>query len=135
MFAISIPLWVWVWRISPNYDVTMPCVGHGYIRSGNQCDSDAYEWLKDLGNISPVIHMQQTDGKGSRHWPFTEEYNKLGMIIPEKVFKTIEDSGAKKTIIVFEFFYSAHAIPDEGALDNLKVSIEYWKKALEKAYG
>lgn len=110
-------------------------VGHGYIRSGNKRDSDAYEWLKELGNISPVIHMQQTDGKGSRHWPFTEEYNKLGVIVPEKVFKTIEDSGAKKTIIVFEFFYSAHAIPDESALDNLKASVEYWKKALEKVYG
>ncbi len=110
-------------------------VGHGYIRSGNQCDSDAYEWLKNLAQIAPVIHMQQTDGKGSRHWPFTEEYNKLGVIIPEKVFKTIEDSGAKKTIIVFEFFYSAHAIPDESALDNLKISVEYWQKAIQRVYG
>lgn len=27
MFAMSIPLWVWVGRISPNSDVIMACVG------------------------------------------------------------------------------------------------------------
>lgn len=110
-------------------------VGHGYIRSGNKKDGDAYAWIKELGHLSPVIHMQQTDGKGSRHWPFTEEYNKMGVIEPEKIFETIESTGAKKTIIVFEFFYSAHAIPDESALDNLKISVEYWQRALQRAYG
>jgi D-erythrulose 1-phosphate 3-epimerase len=110
-------------------------VGHGYIKSGDQRDSDAYAWLKEFASISPAIHMQQTDGKGSRRWPFSEEYNKIGVIKPEKVFEKIEESGAKKIIIVFEFFYSAHAIQDESALDNLKISVEYWKKAIKKVYG
>jgi hypothetical protein len=79
--------------------------------------------------------MQQTDGKGSRHWPFTDEYNKLGVIVPERIFETIEAAGMEKTIIVFEFFYSAHAIQDESAIDNLKVSVDYWQKALKKVYG
>jgi sugar phosphate isomerase/epimerase len=110
-------------------------VGHGYIRSGDPRDSDAYAWLRELGHLSPVVHMQQTDGKGSRHWPFTEEYNKIGVIVPERIFETIENSGVEKTIIVFEFFYSAHAIPDESAISNLKASVEYWQNALQKVYG
>ncbi len=110
-------------------------VGHGYIRSGDPRDSDAYTWLRELGHLSPVVHMQQTDGKGSRHWPFTEEYNKIGVIVPERIFETIEETGIEKTIIVFEFFYSAHAIPDESAIDNLKASVEHWQNALQKVYG
>ncbi len=110
-------------------------VGHGYIRSGNPRDSDPYAWLRELAHISPTIHMQQTDGKGSRHWPFTKEYNSIGIIVPEKVFETIEASGVEKTIIVFEFFYSAHAISDESALDNLKKSVDYWQKAFYRVYG
>jgi sugar phosphate isomerase/epimerase len=110
-------------------------VGHGYIRSGDPRDSDAYAWIRELGHLSPVVHMQQTDGKGSRHWPFTEEYNRIGVIEPERIFSAIEDTGIEKTIIIFEFFYSAHAIPDESAVDNLKKSVEYWQKALQRVYG
>ena len=110
-------------------------VGHGYIRSGDPRDSDAYSWIRELGHLSPVVHMQQTDGKGSRHWPFTEEFNKIGVIDPERIFQAIEETGIEKTIIVFEFFYSAHAIPDESAIDNLKTSVEYWQNALYRVYG
>jgi len=110
-------------------------VGHGYIHSGDPRDSDCYAWLRELAHLSPTIHMQQTDGKGSRHWPFTEEYNKIGVVEPERVFESIEEAGSERTIIVFEFFYSAHAIPEEGALDNLKASVEYWQKAIQRVYG
>ncbi len=36
-------------------------VGHGYIRSGDPRDSDPYEWLRELGHLSPTIHMLQFD--------------------------------------------------------------------------
>jgi sugar phosphate isomerase/epimerase len=110
-------------------------VGHGYIRSTDPRDRDPYAWLRELCHLSPAIHMQQTDGRGSRHWPFTGEYNRLGVIVPEKVFEIIEKSGVPKTIIVFEFFFSAHAIPEEGALDDLKKSVEYWQNAYRRCYG
>jgi sugar phosphate isomerase/epimerase len=110
-------------------------VGHGYIGSPDPRDRDPYAWLRELGYLSPVIHMQQTDGKGSRHWPFTAEYNRMGVIVPEKVFETVEKSGAPKTVIVFEFFFSAHAIPEEGVMENLKRSVEYWQEAYRRVYG
>jgi sugar phosphate isomerase/epimerase len=110
-------------------------VGHGYIGSHDPRDRDPYAWLRELGHLAPAIHMQQTDGKGSRHWPFTAEFNRMGIIVPEKVFETIERSGARKTVIVFEVFFSAHAIPEEGALDNLKRSVEHWQEAHRRVYG
>ena len=110
-------------------------VGHGYYMSEDPRDRDAYSWLREFADISPSIHMQQTDGKGSRHWPFTEEFNTRGVIVPEKLFEAIEASGSVKNILVFEFFFSAHALSDESALDNMKRSVEYWQEAVQKAYG
>lgn len=110
-------------------------VGHGYYRSEDPRDRDAYSWLREFAGISPSIHMQQTDGKGSRHWPFTEEFNAQGVIVPEKLFDAIEESGSGKNILVFEFFFSAHALSDESILDNMKRSVEFWQKALQKTYG
>lgn len=91
-------------------------VGHGYYRSHDPRDRDPYTWLREFACVSPSIHMQQTDGKGSRHWPFTEEYNSQGVIVPEKVFETIEESGAEKTIIVFEFSIPPMPYPTKAHL-------------------
>lgn len=109
-------------------------VGHGYYRSTDPRDRDPYSWLKELAHLSPSIHMQQTDGKGSRHWPFTREHNAQGIIVPEKVCEAIEASGAEKSILIFEFFFSAHALSDESAMDDMKRSVEYWQEALQRVY-
>jgi len=50
------------------------------IDVGHQCrsegpDGDPYEWLAELATESPVIHLQQTDGKADRHWPFSARFN------------------------------------------------------------
>jgi D-erythrulose 1-phosphate 3-epimerase len=105
-------------------------VGHGWIHSPDPRDRDPYAWLSEFGHLSPAIHMQQTDGKGSRHWPFTAEYNEKGVIVPEKVIAALQNAHAGRCIIVFEYFFSAHAINEEGALDAMKQSVAYWQKAL-----
>ncbi len=110
-------------------------VGHGYLRSSDPRDLDAYAWLRELAHLSPSIHIQQTDRKGSRHWPFTEEYKEQGVIVPEKVLEAIEESGAKKTILVFEFFYSAHALSEESVIPSMKQSVDYWREAIARFYG
>jgi sugar phosphate isomerase/epimerase len=108
-------------------------VGHGWIRSPDPRDRDPYAWLEEFGHLSPAIHMQQTDGKGSRHWPFTPEFNEKGLIVPERVVKTLEKAKATRSVIVFEYFFSAHAINEEAALDSMKKSVAYWRKALPDA--
>lgn len=103
------------------------------IDLGHQCtvhvsekDANPYSWLRELAALSPVIHMQQTDGKGDRHWPFTEKYNKIGIIDPKKVIEAIEDSGALETYLMLEYIPPFEE-DDDRVLENLKESIKYLK--------
>ena len=41
-------------------------------------------------------HLQQTDVKGDRHWPFTKKYNQKAIIKPSQVIEAIEASEAKE---------------------------------------
>ena len=105
-------------------DVGHTC-SHNYPHSQN--DLDPYLWLERFAHISPVIHLQQTDGQSSPHWPFTDEYNKLGIIHPEKVLQAIEKSGSEMNYLVFEIFHSLGQ-DEQTVLDDLKRSIDYWRK-------
>jgi sugar phosphate isomerase/epimerase len=109
------------------------------IDTGHQCpwrllqkprrhreDLDVYSWLRKLGPITPVIHLQQTDGKGDRHWPFTERYNKRGIIEPRRLVEAIEDSGAKKSFLALEIIHPFEA-PEHAVLEDLKKSVHYVK--------
>ena len=58
--------------------------GKDYLYSGEK-DTDIYNWLRELGRFSPIIHLQQTDGNTSSHRPFTSRWNEGGIIFPEKV--------------------------------------------------
>jgi len=103
------------------------------IDTGHQCtigvkeqDNDVYLWLEKLASESPVIHVQQTDGKGDRHWPFTEEYNNVGIIKPDKVINAIEKSGAKEVYLMLEIIHPFEA-EENKVLKDLKASVNYWK--------
>jgi len=93
-------------------------------------DLDPYLWLEKFANVSPVIHIQQTDGKVSHHWPFTAEYNKVGIIHPEKVLEAIERSGSEMNYLMFEIFHSLGQT-EQMVLDDLKRSVEYWRRWVE----
>jgi len=105
------------------------------IDTGHQCpwdvtfpaDLDVYAWLRELAQESPVIHIQQTDGKGDRHWPFTSEFNRDGIISSEKILKAIDDSGAKETLLALEIIHPFEA-RESQVLEDLKLSVGYWKE-------
>lgn len=63
-------------------------------------DTDCYEWLRSIGAWSPVIHMQQTNGKHSSHAPFTPDNNADGIIDPVRILKALQSCYAE--------------LPDEG---------------------
>lgn len=101
------------------------------IDLGHQCtpgvsdkDADPYSWLRELGSLSPVIHIQQTDGKADRHWPFTEKYNRVGIIDPAKVIDALEDSGASEVYLMLEYIPPFEE-EDDMVLKNLEESIRY----------
>ncbi len=105
-------------------------LGHQCTYSIRGKDRDTYAWLKELAPFSPVIHIQQTDGKMDRHWPFTKEYNKVGIIDPPRIIEAIEDSGAKETTLLFEIIHAPET-NENKVLEDLKESVEYWRKYLK----
>lgn len=103
-----------------NIDLGHQCTLHGL-------EADPYEWLKRFAPRSPAIHIQQTDGKGDRHWPFTEEYNRAGIIKPDKVVEAIDASGAKEVYLLLEYI-PPFEYPDDEVLKNLEASVRYLRQ-------
>jgi len=102
-------------------------LGHQCTLSGKE--ADPYEWLRRFAPMSPAMHIQQTDGKADRHWPFTEEYNRVGIIKPDKVIEAIDASGAKEVYLFLEYIPAPEA-PDDNVLRDLEASVKHWKEYL-----
>lgn len=105
------------------------------IDVGHQCawdvkgsrDLDPYSWLRELAQESPIIHIQQTDGKGDRHWPFTKEFNEKGIIDAGKLLEAIDASGAKDTTLIMEIIHPSEE-KESKVLQDLVESANYWKE-------
>jgi len=108
-------------------------VGHGRAHSAEKEDANPYAWLREFACKNPVVHLQQTDGMVSRHWPFTREFNEQGKIEAEKLIRTLKQGGAKEVFLFLEIMYPPFEPFDEVILDDLKESVNYWKKALRKS--
>ena len=102
-------------------------VGHQCTLSGPE--GDPYEWIRRFAPESPAIHIQQTDGRADRHWPFTEEYNSRGIIRPDKVLEAIDASGAKEVYLFLEYI-PPFELDDDKVLSELRQSVAYWKQYL-----
>jgi sugar phosphate isomerase/epimerase len=102
-------------------------IGHAYSNNpkGKESDHDPYNWLRTLGAESPVVHLQQGTAK-NEHWPFTEEYNKRGIMKADKVIKAIEDSGANETVLIIEVMHPPF-LPKTQIIQDLKDTVKYWK--------
>jgi sugar phosphate isomerase/epimerase len=88
---------------------------------------DPYAWLERLLPWIRVVHLQQTDGKADHHWPFTPEYNKIGVIHPKRVVDIVKDSPFPEVPLIFELGHAFDAA-DEQIIDENKQSVEYWMK-------
>ena len=110
---------------------------HEYLFSSEE-DSDVYRWIEELACYSPIIHMQQTNGKSSGHAAFTPETNRDGIITGERLLSSIRKSyelNAEKPIqelapdiyLSFEIFASNTETKKE-IITKLKQTVEYWRK-------
>lgn len=88
---------------------------------------DPYAWLEELLPFTPVVHLQQTDGESDHHWPFTPEYNKLGIINPDRVTDILKSSPFPEVLMLFELGHAFDA-PDQQVIDDHKHSVETWSK-------
>lgn len=102
-------------------------IGHRY-RGGFPEEADHLNWIRRYGSRCDVIDCQQTDLEASRHWPFTEEYNRRGIIRACQVVQAIEESGAEDILLAFELRVSAYHPQEHGFLSDLRDSVNYWRR-------
>lgn len=101
---------------------------------GHQCsyevtgrDRDTCLWLRELGSISPAIHLQQMDGIWDRHWTFTKAHNAEGVVKMEQVIRALEESGASEVYLFPELIHPFE-FPEDRLLEELDESFEYLKQ-------
>lgn len=103
-----------------------------------KCDGDVYQWLLELSPYSPVIHLQQTDGKKSAHLPFNDVCNAEGIITGEKVLNAIAEAYEKTSetgmpdrceaiYLTLEIFGGTADLPVDIEY-KIKDSAAYWRK-------
>ncbi|QJD86804.1 sugar phosphate isomerase/epimerase family protein [Cohnella herbarum] len=105
------------------------CLDVGHAPHPN--DRDPYRWVRELGSVSPIIHIQQTEKDHSRHWPFTEEYNKLGIIHGEPLIEAIEQSGATEAEIIFELSHREAWSTEFRIIQDHVESVNYWRQFIK----
>jgi sugar phosphate isomerase/epimerase len=104
-------------------------VGHQCVPGSSGDDADPYAWLEQLGARAPVVQLQQSDATADHHWPFTPAANQAGRIEAGRVLRAIEASGATDVALVLEVIHPFEA-DDDQVIDDLRVSVEYWRGAL-----
>lgn len=105
-------------------------------------DGKPYEWLRELGAYSPIIHMQQTDGITSGHAAFTPAANQKGIIKGRELLDALLDAydkpvdpamppRAEAIYLSFEIFISNIAYLRDS-LDGLRKSVGYWREFIPR---
>jgi len=103
-------------------------------------DADPYHWLERLGRWSPIVHLQQTDGRSSGHAPFTAERNRSGIIKPAEVLRALQrgftqpaPAGLPPPVadiyLTLEVFTSTGELPHDQ-LQRLAESVRHWRTAV-----
>jgi len=90
---------------------------------------DPHAWLEQLLPWTRQVHLQQTDGKADHHWPFTPEFNRLGIIDPQRVVDIVRSSPFAELPLLFELGHAFDA-SDFSILNDHKRSVELWARLL-----
>ena len=115
--------------------------GYDYLFASPE-DGIVHAWLRELAGYSPIIHLQQSDGKSSPHWPFSPEYNRNGIIHAGEVLQSIAQSYEKEDqdgfppqypeimLTLEPFISTAGNIYD--AVEEIEKSILYWRQYIPR---
>ena len=109
-------------------------VGHMCCRNFAHApeDIDPYAWIRRFGSITPVIHLQQTHAEGSCHWPFTNTYNRQGIIDGHRIIESLHLGGGQEVALILEIFFSLGQT-DQQVIDDMRQSVDYWKRCIDAA--
>jgi D-erythrulose 1-phosphate 3-epimerase len=106
-------------------------VGHYTSPLTPLTEQDPYVWIERLGADAPIIHLQQTDGRLDRHWPFTEQYRSHGVIEADRVLEALKRSGAKDKVLLIEIGHPFEE-DDDKVLADISKSTAYWQEAFQR---
>ena len=101
------------------------CLDVGHAPHPSQ--RDPYPWIEQLASVSPVIHLQQTVLHKSNHSPFTEEANRTGIVVREKVMDAVKKSGCTDALFAFEISHREHWDTDFRIIQDTKASVDYFR--------
>lgn len=104
-------------------------VGHMCRPGAVGDEANPYAWLRELGSLAPMIHLQQSEADSDRHWPFTAETNRVGRVDAGQVLRALEGTGADEFTLILEVV-PPFLMDDEVVLEELIESVAYWKKAI-----
>ncbi len=106
-------------------------VGHMCVPGTAGDDRDPYAWLRALGPMAPVVQLQQSDGAGDHHWPFTDARNRQGRIDADRVLEALEAGGTPETDLILEVIPPFEQ-DDPTVIDDLEASVDHWREALAR---
>jgi sugar phosphate isomerase/epimerase len=106
-------------------------MGHACAAGASTSDRDPYVWLARLGDFTQVVHLQQTDGLGDRHWPFVSEFNDQGIVDPHRVTDLVAGFRREAVELMLEPMFAFEA-EDGQVLSDLKESVAFWEPALQR---
>jgi sugar phosphate isomerase/epimerase len=116
-----------------NEDAAVPvrlCVDLGHCCAWDvEPKGDPHAWLEQLLPWTAVVHLQQTDGRGDHHWPFTDEFRAAGIVDVGRVVEIARRSPLE-TVHLFLEVCHPHETPDDRVIDDLKASVATWAAAV-----
>ncbi|MDX9972778.1 MAG: TIM barrel protein [FCB group bacterium] len=105
-------------------------VDHGDLQSPDPRDTDAHEWIRAFGTVSPCIHIKQSLKDKSGHHPFTAKWNERGAIIPEEILAAMREAGIERCTLLLEISHRERWPSEQSVVADLKASAEYWRPAV-----
>jgi sugar phosphate isomerase/epimerase len=95
-------------------------------------DKDPYEWLAEPwgANRMVLVHAQQSDRAASRHWPFTPEYNAMGIIDVRRCIEALASSGVGEAVVALEILFPRGTLIEKIEPEIVE-SAAHWRRALE----
>ena len=105
-------------------------------------DCSIWNWVEALGQRANIVHLQQTDGKSSPHWPFTEAYNRIGVASGERLITSLAAAFDRPALaglpgpvddiaLTLEPFVGTAANP-YAAIDDIAQSVAYWRRFIPR---
>ncbi len=102
-------------------------IDHGDVSSPDPADIDPYAWVRKFATRSPIIHIKQSSRNKGGHWPFTEDYNRDGRVVPAEVIEALEESGSLNNELCLEVSFREREPTDRAVVGALRESVDHWR--------